>query len=129
MTSSFPGQHLAHGGQVYVEARETSAVSHELESQVCRYPDASQQRPIAGARCRERLLITADQSGKSLAGAMECAMHATGRYPDWWKGALRQANDWWCRHYERDDTRYGAANPRRQARPARNGRHSERCHH
>jgi phage terminase large subunit-like protein len=40
----------------------------------------------AGARCRERLLIAANQSGKSLAGAMECAMHATGRYPDWWKG-------------------------------------------
>ena len=40
----------------------------------------------AGARCRERLLIAVNQSGKSLAGAMECAMHATGRYPDWWKG-------------------------------------------
>ena len=40
----------------------------------------------AGVRCRERLLIAANQSGKSLAGAMECAMHATGRYPDWWKG-------------------------------------------
>jgi hypothetical protein len=26
----------------------------------------------AGARCRERLLIAANQSGKSLAGAMEC---------------------------------------------------------
>jgi hypothetical protein len=35
---------------------------------------------------RERLLIAANQSGKSLAGAMECAMHATGRYPDWWEG-------------------------------------------
>src|SRR3954452_11564031 len=40
----------------------------------------------AGATHRERLLIAANQSGKSLAGAMECAMHATGRYPDWWKG-------------------------------------------
>jgi phage terminase large subunit-like protein len=40
----------------------------------------------AGVRCRERLLVAANQSGKSLAGAMECAMHATGRYPDWWKG-------------------------------------------
>jgi hypothetical protein len=43
----------------------------------------------AGARCRERLLIAANQGGKSLAGAMECAMHATGRYPDWWKGCRR----------------------------------------
>jgi phage terminase large subunit-like protein len=40
----------------------------------------------AGAKHRERLLIAANQSGKSLAGGMECAMHATGRYPDWWQG-------------------------------------------
>src|ERR671937_1005204 len=40
----------------------------------------------AGAMQRERLLIAANQSGKSLAGGMETAMHATGRYPDWWKG-------------------------------------------
>jgi phage terminase large subunit-like protein len=40
----------------------------------------------AGASHRERLLIAANQSGKSLAGGMETAMHATGRYPDWWKG-------------------------------------------
>jgi len=40
----------------------------------------------AGATHRERLLIAANQSGKSLAGGMECAMHATGRYPDWWRG-------------------------------------------
>src|SRR5262249_56495037 len=40
----------------------------------------------AGATHRERLLIAANQSGKSLAGGMECAMHATGRYPDWWCG-------------------------------------------
>src|SRR5215813_13318616 len=40
----------------------------------------------AGATHRERLLRAANQSGKSLAGGMECAMHATGRYPDWWHG-------------------------------------------
>jgi phage terminase large subunit-like protein len=40
----------------------------------------------AGARARERLLCAANQSGKTLAGARETAMHATGRYPDWWQG-------------------------------------------
>src|SRR5262245_37459718 len=25
-------------------------------------------------------------SGKTLAGGMECAMHATGCYPEWWQG-------------------------------------------
>src|SRR5262249_41172785 len=40
----------------------------------------------AGATHRERLLIAANQSGKSLAGGMACAISATGRYPDWWCG-------------------------------------------
>jgi phage terminase large subunit-like protein len=40
----------------------------------------------AGATHRERLLMAANQSGKTLAGGMEAAMHATGRYADWWPG-------------------------------------------
>lgn len=40
----------------------------------------------AGASARERLLMAANQSGKSLAGGFEVAMHATGRYPEWWRG-------------------------------------------
>jgi phage terminase large subunit-like protein len=40
----------------------------------------------AGATHRERLLMAANQSGKTLAGGMEAALHATGRYPDDWKG-------------------------------------------
>jgi hypothetical protein len=30
--------------------------------------------------------MAGNQLGKTLAGAMESAMHATGRYPDWWQG-------------------------------------------
>jgi hypothetical protein len=26
-----------------------------------------------------------NQIGKTLAGSFEAAMHATGRYPDWWE--------------------------------------------
>ena len=40
----------------------------------------------AGATHRERLLMAGNQLGKTLAGGFEVAMHATGRYPDWWKG-------------------------------------------
>jgi len=40
----------------------------------------------AGAKHRERLLMAGNQLGKTLAGAMEAAIHATGRYPDWWQG-------------------------------------------
>ena len=42
----------------------------------------------AGALHDERLLMAGNQLGKTLAGAMEWAMHLTGRYPDWWKGRV-----------------------------------------
>jgi len=42
----------------------------------------------AGAEHDERLLMAGNQLGKTLAGAMEWAMHLTGRYPDWWKGKV-----------------------------------------
>ncbi len=35
---------------------------------------------------RQRALLAANQIGKSHCGAMEVAMHLTGRYPAWWKG-------------------------------------------
>jgi len=37
---------------------------------------------------RERLLIAGNQLGKTVAGSFEAAMHLTGLYPDWWKGAV-----------------------------------------
>jgi phage terminase large subunit-like protein len=42
----------------------------------------------AGAAHDERLLMAGNQLGKTLAGAMEWAMHLTGRYPDWWTGKV-----------------------------------------
>jgi phage terminase large subunit-like protein len=40
----------------------------------------------AGAKHRERLLMAANQSGKTYSGAYEVAYHLTGLYPDWWPG-------------------------------------------
>ena len=40
----------------------------------------------SGATCRERLLMAANQSGKTLASSFEIACHATSRYPSWWEG-------------------------------------------
>lgn len=37
---------------------------------------------------RERLLIAANQVGKTYSAAVEHAMHLTGEYPDWWDGAV-----------------------------------------
>lgn len=39
-----------------------------------------------GASKRERMLSAGNQLGKTLSLAAECAFHATGRYPVWWKG-------------------------------------------
>ena len=36
---------------------------------------------------RERLLVAGNQLGKTVAGSFEAAMHLTGIYPDWWRGA------------------------------------------
>jgi phage terminase large subunit-like protein len=44
-----------------------------------------------GAIHDERLLMAGNQLGKTLAGAMEWAMHLTGRYPDWWTGKVFDA--------------------------------------
>jgi len=51
---------------------------------------------IAGATYRERLLMAGNQLGKTLAGGFEVAMHASGRYPDWWQGRRfdRPTNSW-----------------------------------
>jgi phage terminase large subunit-like protein len=40
----------------------------------------------AGKDHNERLFMAGNQLGKTWAGGFETAMHATGRYPDWWKG-------------------------------------------
>ena len=37
---------------------------------------------------RERLLMAGNQVGKTWSAGFEHAMHLTGRYPDWWKGAV-----------------------------------------
>lgn len=42
----------------------------------------------AGATFAERLLLGANQSGKTTSAAAEWAMHLTGRYPDWWDGLV-----------------------------------------
>src|SRR5688572_8405849 len=34
----------------------------------------------------QKMLMAANQVGKTLSAAMETAMHTTGKYPDWWQG-------------------------------------------
>ena len=59
-----------------------------------------------GKTKRERLFRAGNQLGKSLAGGAEAAMHATGRYPDWWDGKrFDKANDGWASGVTGDVTR------------------------
>lgn len=51
----------------------------------------------AGKGNRERLLMAANQVGKSECGSIETAAHLTGRYPDWWPGRrYDRPVKWWA---------------------------------
>lgn len=54
------------------------------------YKPYSKQKAFhrAGASFSERLFMAGNQLGKTVAGGAEWAMHLTGRYPDWWDGAV-----------------------------------------
>lgn len=49
------------------------------------YPKQAQFHAL-GSRIRERLLMAANQVGKTWSAGFEVAMHVTGIYPDWWEG-------------------------------------------
>jgi hypothetical protein len=68
---------------------EAVKASRRAENALAHYKpyDRQCQFHAGGKDHRERLLIAANQSGKTYAGGMETAIHATGRYPDWWQGA------------------------------------------
>jgi phage terminase large subunit-like protein len=51
-----------------------------------RYSPYPKQLEFHALTTRFRLLIAANQVGKTLSAGNETAYHATGYYPDWWKG-------------------------------------------
>ena len=57
-------------------------------NRLARYRPYAKQREFhdAGAEHRERLLMAANQVGKTYSGAAECALHLTGKYPRDWRG-------------------------------------------
>ncbi|HTH09246.1 MAG TPA: terminase family protein, partial [Acidovorax sp.] len=72
-----------------------AAMLAEIERELsCRqlehYGPYGKQREFhrAGATFSERLFMAGNQLGKTKAGGAEWAMHLTGRYPDWWDGAV-----------------------------------------
>lgn len=72
-----------------LEAKLTQTQTHRRDTNQLRHfePYAKQLEFYeAGAHHRERLLMAANQVGKTFCGSREVAMHLTGRYPDWWPG-------------------------------------------
>lgn len=72
------------------------------------YAPYTKQREFhaAGAVHSERLFMAGNQLGKTVAGGAEWAMHLTGRYPDWWKGAeFTRPPNMWAAGVTRDSTR------------------------
>lgn len=75
------------------ELRVLSALEKEWERRKSRNRLAD-YRPYAkqlefhalGLTKRERLFLAGNQLGKTVAGAFETAIHATGKYPEWWTG-------------------------------------------
>lgn len=76
--------------------QELSALEQQLlpAAEAARGDKLSTYRPYpkqmefhaAGLKYRERLLMAANQVGKTWGGGFELAMHLTGRYPDNWPG-------------------------------------------
>lgn len=51
----------------------------------------------AGKENTERMLMAANQVGKTRTAGAETAIHATGLYPPWWEGRrFDHPVDWWC---------------------------------
>jgi phage terminase large subunit-like protein len=72
-------------------AELTSALDRRLRTNKLRfYRPYTKQKEFhkAGATHSERLFMAGNQLGKTVAGGAEWAMHLTGRYPDWWEGAV-----------------------------------------
>jgi phage terminase large subunit-like protein len=60
----------------------------------------------AGKSYRQRMLMAANQVGKTLSAGAEVAMHLTGDYPDWWDGKVwEEPTNWWVAGVTSESTR------------------------
>ena len=71
-------------------ALEAEQSRRERENKLRAYSPYAKQRQFhaLGASKSERLFMAGNQLGKTVAGGAEWAIHLTGRYPDWWEGAV-----------------------------------------
>lgn len=71
-----------------LKALETELLTRRSHNKLAEYTAYKKQVVFhaAGKTYRERLLIAANQVGKTWSAGFETAMHLTGRYPDNWQG-------------------------------------------
>ena len=63
-------------------------------------------KDVEGRPAMQRLLMAGNQVGKTVGGANETAMHATGQYPGWWDGfLLPRPLKIWCGGVNNDKVR------------------------
>lgn len=78
------------------------------ENRLAYYAPYPKQRDFhrAGATLGERLFMAGNQIGKTVCGGAEWAIHLTGRYPDWWDGAVfSKPVHFWCGGVTNESTR------------------------
>jgi phage terminase large subunit-like protein len=80
-----------------LEAERTRRLTENRLGYYKPYPKQAEFH-AAGAKYRERLLMAGNQTGKTLASAMELSIHVTGQYPAWWQGHRfdRAIRAWAC---------------------------------
>lgn len=64
----------------------SALVLNRKRNQLGAYVPNEKQREFHAQKFRERLLCAGNRLGKTYCASHEVAMHATGRYPDWWEG-------------------------------------------
>lgn len=84
--SSLPPEKLS----ALLRKLEAETAKREARRKLSRYRPYAKQLAFhaAGAEFAERLFMAANQVGKTVAGGAEWAIHLTGRYPNWWPGAV-----------------------------------------
>src|SRR6187431_1050602 len=89
MTNSSP-QPSPFSDHDLLKALEMESVRRAARNRLTQYQPYAKQLEFhaAGRDYRERLLMAANQVGKTLSAGAEVAIHLTGRYPDWWKGRV-----------------------------------------
>jgi phage terminase large subunit-like protein len=78
---------------------EAERTRRKSERRLTEYRPYAKQRLFhaLGASQRFRALFGGNQTGKSICGGAEVAMHLTGQYPDWWEGhTFDEPVQWWA---------------------------------